>query len=72
MEDTRNYEKHINRTKRWMGAEFVVGIVFLIFLFVDGVDPLSLFIVIVTGFQLLYGVWKIKRLRNKEVAKIFD
>lgn len=62
------YEKAITRTKRWMGAEAVVWLVFFVLL-LDGINPLDLFIVVVTSIQLIYGYFKINRLRNKQALE---
>lgn len=64
-----DYEKEISKAKRWMGAEAITGLCFLVFMFVDGVDPLSMAIVLITSVQLLYGFWKINRLRNKQAME---
>ena len=69
MEGALNYEKDISRTKRWMGAEFITGLCFLVFMLVDGFDPLSMAIVLITSVQLIYGFWKISRLRNKKAME---
>lgn len=63
------FDKDISKSKRWMGAEFITGLCFAIFMIVDGFDPLSMAIVLITGFQLLYGVWKIERLRYKKAME---
>lgn len=62
------YEKVITKTKRWMGAESVVWLVFFVFL-LDGINPLDLFIVVVTSIHLIYGYLKINRLRNKQALE---
>ena len=47
------FDKEISKSKRWIGAEFITGLCFAIFMIVDGFDPLSMDIVVITSFQLM-------------------